>query len=273
MQWLQEDVGLLDLTSYPIPSEREAIAEIVTRERCIVACSEEAAEIFLAAGASEILTIKHSGDTAEPQDVVLRVRGDPYSLLSTWRVAQNIVSFFSGVATKARKLVEAATRVSRRVVVSTTRKTLPGLRKLFIKAVLAGGASIHRLGLFDSILVFKNHVRLVGGWRNIIELIESYRKLFPGKKICIEVDSVDEAVEAARMGVDAIQLDRLDPESVRRAIEIIRRIRPSIWIAVAGNIDEHNIAEYAALEPNEIVTSAPYHAKPIDMTTHIRPNV
>ncbi len=268
--WLREDVGVADITCLGMDFEGIGIANIVTRERCVVACIEEAAEVYRAAGASEIEIHRYSGSVAEPNEVILTVRGDPYALLAAWRVAQNIVSVCSGIATKARRMVEIVRKISRRTVVSVTRKTPPGLRQLFLKAAIAGGASPHRLGLYDSILIFRNHIELLGGWHNLEKTIEKLRRLFPSKLIGIEVKSIEEALKAASLGIDIVQLDKFSVEEARKAIELLRSRYPWIRIAVAGNIDEHNVAEYAALEPDEIVTSAPYYAKPIDMTTAIR---
>ncbi len=268
-EWLYEDLGRGDLTSRLLGLRRaRGEAELYVREECIVACSEEAAEVYRIAGA-EAEVLLETGSEARPGSVVVRAVGDGEALHAAWRVAQVIVAYCSGVATKTRRLVEAARRVNPRVAILSTRKTPPGLRGLYHKAVVAGGGLPHRAGLDDSILVFDNHVALLeGGLREALERLSG--GVGAARPWGIEARSLEEALEAARAGADFVQFDKVPPEKLRAYVAELKRVRPGILVGAAGGIDEHNIAEYAATGVDFIVTSAPYNAKPVDAGTRMR---
>ncbi len=272
MRWLQEDLGMLDLTSILI-FDRDLVCRsaIITREECIVACVEEAARIYELAGASKVDINAYTGQRVNKNFTILEAYGDPYSLHIAWRLAQNILSIFSGVATKTYRLIEKVRKINRKIILETTRKTPPGLRSLYLKAVIAGGAVPHRLGLHDTILIFENHIKIIGGWQKLEEIINKIRSKTITRPITVEAKTLEQAIIAAKSGANIIQLDKMKPEEVEKTIQTIRRIRPDIIIIVTGNIDEENIEEYAKPGPDIIVTSAPYYARPIDITTKIEP--
>ncbi len=267
-EWLYEDSYPLDLTTFALNLHGKAVAKIITREKSIVSCTEEAAKLYLLAGADKIRHIVNTGTEAEPGQVILEVVGDAYSLHSAWRVAQTLVAVFSGIATRTRRFIDVIRKYGDKTVLATTRKTMPGLRPLYIKSVIAGGGAPHRLGLYDSILIFPNHKRLVS-YERMKELISLIKQVFPEKPVTIEAKSVEEALEIIDAGADAVQLDKLAPEDVERIIKYVRSKGLRIKIIVAGNIEFENIEEYARLGPDIIVSSAPYYGRPIDITTII----
>jgi len=267
-EWLREDSYPLDLTSFALNIHGKAIARIITREKCVVACTEEAAQLYLLAGADKIAYIVNTGTVAVPGQTVLEVIGDAYSLHKAWRVAQTLIAVFSGIATRTRRFVDLIRKHSSKTVLATTRKTMPGLRPLYIKSVIAGGGTPHRLGLYDSILVFPNHKRLIK-YNDVKELVRLIKQVFPEKPVTIEAKSVEEAIEIIDAGADAVQLDKLPPSKVKVIVHYIKQKRQSTKIIVAGNIGLDSIEEYARLEPDIIVSSAPYYGKPIDITTTI----
>ncbi len=267
-EWLYEDSYPLDLTTFALNLHGKAVAKIVTREKCIVSCTEEAAKLYLLAGAEKIRRIVNTGMEAEPGQVILEVVGYAYSLHRAWRVAQTLVAVFSGIATRTRRFVDVIRKYSNKTVLATTRKTMPGLRSLYIKSVIAGGGAPHRLGLYDSILIFPNHKRLIS-YEKIKELISMVKQVFPEKPVTIEAKNVERALEIIDAGADAVQLDKLAPEEVDRIIRYVRNKGLRTKIIVAGNIGFENIEEYARLGPDIIVSSAPYYGRPIDITTII----
>ncbi len=272
-QWIQEDLGVLDLTSIFIYDNNiRSRAKIISREECIVSCVEEAARVYELAGAERTLPHVGTGDHINPGDIILEAWGDPYSLHIAWRLAQNLISVFSGIATETYRIVRKVREIDKRVIVATTRKTLPGIRPLYIKSIIAGGAVPHRLGLYDSILLFDNHINILGGWDNLPEIIRKIRNRIPHKAIGVEAKSREEAIRAAKAGADIVQIDKVPPDALRRIIKELKMMYPNIIIVVAGNINRENIVEYVAARPDIIVTSSPYYAKPIDMTTIIYPD-
>ena len=269
--WLVDDVPYGDLTTLSLGiGGLEGVAEVFVREKCVVAGTEEAGRVYELAGA-RVDYLKGSGSKASPGEVVLRASGKALSLHTAWRVAQTAISFASGVATKTRRLVTLARSANPGVMVVTTRKTPPGVRALYFKAVMAGGGYIHRYGLSETILVFSNHASFLGGLEEALRALSEVRRSQPTRKVGIEVGSLEEAVKAARAGIEFIQLEKLRPSEVREAVRAVREVSPTAVVAVAGGIDEGNIREYADAGVDVIVTSAPYSAKPIDVGTRIAP--
>ncbi len=268
-EWLFEDYGRGDLTSRLLGLKGvRGVAELYVREECVVACTEEAAEVYRIAGAERVEVLVGSGGVAGRGDVVLRAWGDGESLHAAWRVAQVIVALCSGVASKTRRMVEAARRVNPRIVILSTRKTPPGLRGLLHKAVMVGGGLPHRAGLDDSILVFDNHVVLAGGWERVLSALRE-ASIGAARVWGVEVRSLEEALEAARAGAGFVQFEKVEPSVLKRYVEVLRREAPWLRIGAAGGIDEGNVAEYAAAGIDFIVTSAVYHAKPVDVGTRM----
>ncbi len=271
LSWLREDISLLDLTTHALGIGGDGVSEVVTRENVVVACTEEAARIYELVGARSVKILKHTGEEAVEGQVLLVARGGAESLHAAWRMAQHLIAICSGVASKAKRLVTLARKANPKVCVAVTRKAPPGLRRLYVKAAMAGGAVPHRSGLSDSILIFDNHVAfLPGGWRELLSVIPKLRTQYPFRKIGVEVHSIKEAIEAVNAGAEMIQLERFRPEEVAEAVKRLRELRSDLVIAVAGGIDEHNIADYAAAGPDIIVTTAPYKAPPADITTRMR---
>ena len=200
----------------------------------------------------------------------MEVIGNAYALHKAWRVAQTIISICSAVATRTRNFIEIIEKYSNNTVFATSRKTPPGLRPLYIKSVIAGGGAPHRLGLYDSILIFSNHKHLLKDI-SLKKAIKNSRKIFPEKIITVEAKNLSEAIEALDSGADAIQLDKLSPEDIRHLKEIIRKRRLAVKIIVTGNITIESIDRYASLKPDIILSSDPYYGKPIDITTIIEP--
>ena len=236
----------------------------------VAACCGEAARIYSIAGARPV-RFAVDGQVLRRGSTLLEVQGDVRSLHSAWRVAQGLASICMGIATKSRRLVERARRINPNVEVVSTRKTYPGLRALMIKAATSGGIFPHRTGLSDSVLVFKNHVKLLGGPEKAMHVLSELKRSSPTRRIMIEAESPDEAYLYARGGVDVVQLDHVSPEDLRSIVPELRRISRSLLVAAAGGIDEDNIADYASTGVDIIVTSAPYRARPADLTTVMEP--
>ena len=267
--WLLEDVQVGDLTTSLLGIRGPGAARVVTRERIVVSCCEEAARVYETVGA-RIGKCAGTGSRLDPGSTVLEAVGDVSALHKAWRTAQEIIAFCSGISTKAERLVEKARRENPRVVVVSTRKTYPGLRLLMVKAASAGGVLPHRSGLSDSILVFDNHVGLLGGPEELASRVAELKAAVPTRKLAVEASGLEEALLYARSGADVVQLDHVGPGEVKEFVWEIRRASPSVLVAVAGGIDEDNIAEYAASGVDMVVTSAPYHARPADLTTIIK---
>jgi len=269
--WLLEDAGFYDLTTQLLGiGDVDGVAEVFAREQFVAAGSEEAAEVYRMVDRRVDAEIHVcTGDLAHPGDVILRATGPAGALHMAWRAAQEVIAYASGVATRTRSLVDAVRAVNPRVVVATTRKAPPGLRALYFRAVMAGGGVIHRCCLSDGVLLFRNHLTFLGE-RDLSSIIRSLKGANPLRPVGIEVETSEEAIEAAAAGADYVQLERIDPGEIPAIAAKLREVNDMIIIGVSGGIDERNVGEYAA-SVDLVVTSAPYSARPVDVGTRIVP--
>jgi nicotinate-nucleotide pyrophosphorylase (carboxylating) len=128
------------------------------------------------------------------------------------------------------------------VTIAATRKTTPGFRIFEKKAILLGGGEPHRYGLYDAVLIKDNHLRIIG---SVEEAIETVKSKIQNKIIEIEVENESDALSAAKMNVDVIMLDNLNPHAGKIIARKIREINPGILIEVSGGITRDNIDKYA----------------------------
>jgi nicotinate-nucleotide pyrophosphorylase (carboxylating) len=156
--------------------------------------------------------------------------------------------------------VAAARARNPAVQVLDTRKTTPGLRALEKAAVKAGGGINHRASLSEAVLVKDNHLAGI----TITEAVARARALWPGRLVQIECDDLDQVVEAARAGADAVLLDNMDPAAVAVAVKTARAEAPgSILTEVSGRVSVESIGEYAAAGPDRISVGALTHSAPV----------
>lgn len=262
--WIMEDVGPFDSTTFVLGiGEKKGKAEVILRNEGVVCGLEEAKEIYLRAGAERVELVAEEGDFAK--GVVLIAYGKAEALHKAWRVAQNAVAIASGVATYTRRMVEALKEANTNAKIVVARKA-PPCRALYYKGVICGGAALHRSTLSDTILVFKNHLVFTDLKEAIKKMEESPFTM--GRKVVFEVDDIEDAIEVAKHGFD-VQVDHVSPKELKEIIEKVKAINPNVKVYVGGGIDISNIKDYAIADG--IVTSAPYWAKPLDVTTRMTP--
>jgi nicotinate-nucleotide pyrophosphorylase (carboxylating) len=148
---------------------------------------------------------------------VARISGRARPMLAGERVALNLLSRISGVATATRSLADAIAGTKAKIV--CTRKTTPGLRILEKYAVRLGGGANHRFGLDDAMLIKDNHIALAGSVAAALERAKAAAGHLV--KIELEVDTLDQLAEALECGVDAVLLDNMDPGTLRRAVGMV----------------------------------------------------
>lgn len=264
---LLDDVPHGDLTTLALGLDTTpATMTFHARDAMTVALVEDAAAIIeIAGGAVELLA--RSGASLQSGDPILSARGPATALLRSWKVAQTLVEIWSGVAACAHDIVAAARAVAPNIAVACTRKHTPGVKRFAVAAIRAGGASMHRLGLSDTILVFPEHRALCRD-ASLTDLATRVRRAAPEKKIVIEVKSVEEAMAATDAGFDVIQLEKFAPVDIVRVAERLPRDRRPV-LAAAGGINPSNAADYASAGADVLVTSAPYTAPPRDVQVRI----
>lgn len=267
---LVDDVPLGDLTTHALGiSGQPARITFAARDRLVVALSEEAARLVARAGA-EVTLLAGSGTSRTPGEKILEARGPAEALHRAWKVAQTMLEIASGIATTTRAIVEAARAVSPDIAVACTRKTVPGAKALSIKAILAGGAVPHRLGLSETVLVFEEHRRFLKDLAPA-EIVARLHRAVPEKKVMVEVAGVEEGVAWARGGADVIQAEKFSPEAIAALVAALKEAAPTTIVAAAGGVTPDNAGAYAAAGARVLVTSAPYTAKPRDVQVTLGP--
>lgn len=264
-RFIEEDVPYGDLTTslLGIGRERGSIA-FTTRGETTLSGTEEAGRILERLGA-RLTHSTPSGTAVGAGTMFLSADGTAASLHAGWKAALNMLEYASGIATRTAGIVRNARSANPAISIATTRKSFPGTKKTAIKAILAGGATPHRLGLSESVLVFRQHTEFLGGLDRFLETIPSLKEKAPEHKILVEADSPEEALRIAAAGADVVQIDKLPCDRLRELVGALRDIAPDIKISAAGGITPENAAEYAATGIDIIVLSSVYFGKPADI--------
>lgn len=217
---LAEDIGAGDVTSlYFIPDDRKARAFVAVRKEGVLSGVETAARVFTTVDPSlEVEILIEDGSQVATGALVIRVEGSARSILTAERTALNFLQRLSGVATMTARYVKAISGTNTRIL--DTRKTTPGFRLLEKKAVLHGGGSNHRTGLYDRAMVKDNHLVAEGGTTALQAAIYKLRKERPGVEIELEADTLEQVSTFLSLdGVDHILLDNMTLPQLRKAVE------------------------------------------------------
>ncbi len=261
----REDVPYLDLTTQVLEiGEPLAQIQFFARDPLVLCGSEEAGRLLTLVGAT-VTTQVASGSRILTGDLFLEGVGTVAVLHQVWRVALSLLEYASGVATQTDRMLKAAHQVDPKIMLLTSRKVIPGTKALAIKAIVAGGAYPHRLGLSETVLVFEEHLMFLGGIQALIEELSDLQCKLKEKKILVEVKAIPAALELAKAGIDGIQFDKLPPDQIQAVVPQIRAIHPSILLLAAGGIHAGNIASYARTGVDGLVSTSPYYAPPADI--------
>ena len=256
--WLAEDVGHGDVTSAAvIPEGTLGRARIEAREAAVIAGLPAARACFtlVSSGAVQWKGLVEDGAEVTPGAVLARIEGRLADILTAERTALNLLGHLSGIATLARRFSKEMEGTTTTVV--DTRKTTPGLRLLEKYAVRVGGASNHRFGLDDGVLIKDNHVAAAGG---VGEAVARARKGVPhGLKIEVEVSTLDQLDEAVAAGADVVLLDNMDPATVSEAVT---RAGGKVVLEASGGVTLANARRYAEAGVDLISVGALTHSAP-----------
>jgi molybdenum transport protein len=270
-RFIKEDVPYIDLTTLVLGiSGQKGTIQFFSREDAVLCGTEEVIKIFNRLNIDLIKTCA-SGSLIKKDKIFLEGKGNAEDLHMAWKVSQNILDYSSGIATKTKRLVDEVSLINPNLHVITTRKVIPGTKELAIKAVIAGGGFPHRLGLSETILIFKQHLNFLGGINELTKILKSVKSKACEKKIIAEIENLDQAIELCKNGIDGLQFDKIPCDELKINVDILRNINPSIIILASGGINESNIKEYAKTGVDAIVTTSVYYAKPIDIGCKITP--
>ena len=281
---LVEDRATRDATSYAcVDANQRAVATIISKQDCILAGIGSVARILDVYAALDGAVTSHYEVTTHPEifdGVRLRpgqsvavIRHNARVILSCERIILNLLQRMSGIATITRKFVDAVAGTGARIL--DTRKTAPGLRVLDKYAVRCGGGQNHRLDLSDGVLIKNNHVALAGGIVTVLE--RAHRNRRGSQIIEMEVRNLEELEQALAHGAEAVLLDNVSPDDVRRAVQ--RCSQPDaerrgrrIPIECAGGIQLDNVRAYAETGVDFISVGLLTHSpQAADMSLRILP--
>jgi molybdenum transport protein len=268
-QFMEEDMPYGDLTTLLLGiSTMQGEITFTSREPTTLCCTEEAARILERCGASVSFFLP-SGTTVDSGVTILSASGSAGSLHAAWKVALNLLEYASGIATRTRKIVTLVKEVNPAITIVTTRKSFPGTKKVAIKAIMAGGALPHRLGLSESVLVFRQHTAFCSGLESFLQTMSELKAKAPEQKIIVEADNAEEALQIAAAGVDVVQLDKLTQEELFPLVKQLHKESPGVTISAAGGINAENATAYAETGVDMLVLSSPYFGKPSDIAVSI----
>jgi nicotinate-nucleotide pyrophosphorylase (carboxylating) len=255
---LDEDIGRGDVTTDAVVGADQWLSGAFVVEADGVFCGWPVAEAAftqldprcrLEGEAREGLRVS-TGDTAA------RIVGPARAILTAERVALNFLQRLSGIATVTRSYVEVIRGA--KAVILDTRKTTPGLRELEKYAVRSGGASNHRFGLDDGVLIKDNHIEAAGG---LSAAVRRARRIAPHTlKIEVECDTLAQVDEALASGADILLLDNMSVDQLRTAVE---RVAGRVLLEASGGVNLETVRAIAETGVNFISVGALTHSAPI----------
>jgi nicotinate-nucleotide pyrophosphorylase (carboxylating) len=261
---LDEDVGSGDISGSLIDAEARLETELLLREDAVLCGCQWFDEVFRQCDERiEIHWLAGDGDHVRANSVVCEVSGPARGLLMAERSALNFLQTLSGTATLTRTYTDQIKNTACRIL--DTRKTIPQLRIAQKYAVLCGGGSNHRIGLFDAYLIKENHLAAGGG---IAQTVARAREMHPGKLLEVEVENLAQLQQAIDVGVDRALLDNFSVEDMANAVELNQK---RIELEASGNVELEQLVEIAATGVNFISIGAlTKHLRAVDFSLRYR---
>lgn len=234
---LNEDLGTGDLTAKLVPQGAAGAATVLCRDSAILCGVAWFSEVFRQLDEDVGINWRcGDGDAINPGQTVCSLSGNTRALLSGERTALNFLQLLSGTATATHEYASLVAGTTTRLL--DTRKTLPGLRSAQKYAVLCGGGTNHRMGLYDAMLIKENHIGVCGSITAALEQAKATHRY-----IEIEVEDEEELEEALNAGADAVLLDNFTLDQIRRAVQLNNgRAR----LEVSGGVDKNTLTALAA---------------------------
>jgi nicotinate-nucleotide pyrophosphorylase (carboxylating) len=255
---------------WTIPDDARGRARVVAKQAGVVAGTGFADCVFGAADASlERAWLLSDGSDVARGDLIATVHGALRPIVTAERTALNALARLSGIATSTRGYVAAVDGTGARIV--DTRKTTPGWRALEKAAVLAGGGTNHRMGLYDMVLIKENHARAAGGIAAAIRAVRS-PALAQGVEVEVEVTNLEELEEALGEGAARILLDNMALEDLRAAAERVAGLDPRPVLEASGGVSLASVRAVAETGVDLISVGALTHSAPaLDLTLLVDP--
>jgi nicotinate-nucleotide pyrophosphorylase (carboxylating) len=261
IEWaLAEDLGTGDVTSrYFVPEDRRARAFVVARSDGVISGTAVAAQVFLTVDPTlDVECLIPDGSQVAAGATLMRIEGSARAVLTAERTALNFMQRLSGVATLTARYVAEVKGTSARIL--DTRKTTPGLRLLEKQAVVHGGGTNHRLGLYDRAMVKDNHLVAEGGLPALQAAIHRLKADHPEVEVELEADSLAQVRTFLTMeGVEHILLDNMTLEELREAVAA-RGDRSVPRLEASGGVTLQTVRDIAQTGVNFISVGALTHS-------------
>ncbi|NNL57542.1 MAG: carboxylating nicotinate-nucleotide diphosphorylase [Pseudomonadales bacterium] len=259
-QALAEDIGDGDISAALIDADKVYATRVIAREPAVICGRAWVESTFMHIDSSvELEFAVEDGDSVNAGDTLFTATGNARSILTAERTALNFLQLLSGTATLSRSYADAVAGTKAKVL--DTRKTLPGLRIAQKYAVLCGGCSNHRIGLYDAYLIKENHIAACG---SISAAIARARQLEPDKRVEIEVENSDEFAKALEAGADIIMLDDFSLADMRKAVQ---QNQGRAKLEASGSMSLANIRDVAETGVDFISVGAlTKHLRAIDLS-------
>lgn len=266
---IEDDVPMGDMTSLMLDfSGQKGQIKLFARNPMMVCCSEEAERIYKKVGLN-VKQVTPSGTFIQPGDLIIEADGKADAIHLIWRTGGAMMEFASGIATRTHTLLQEAKKVNSEVTLAGTRKHPPFLKKMALKALMAGGGVPHRTGLSDTILIFKEHLAFKGGYENLPAIIQQIKSKQKERKIVVEVHTPEQGISAIEAGADAVQFDKLPADAFQNAAEKCHKMNKNVLVLAAGGVNGKNAASYAKAGADVLVTSWMYFGPPADIKAEI----
>jgi nicotinate-nucleotide pyrophosphorylase (carboxylating) len=263
---LAEDIGSGDVTAALVPATQQVRGRVITREAAVLCGVAWVNETFRQLDpAVRLVWYVVDGQAVAADQVLFEIAGPARAVLSGERTSLNFLQLLSGVATVARTFADAVAGTHCQVL--DTRKTIPGLRSAQKYAVLCGGASNHRMGLFDRVLIKENHIAAAG---SITGAIARARSLNPGITVEVEVESLQELAAALPAAPDIIMLDEFIHADMRAAVAMRNERARGVKLEASGSVSLDLVRGVAATGVDYISVGAlTKHVHAIDLSMRL----
>lgn len=252
---IEEDIATGDVTTNSIiPAHSRAVAEMKMKADGVISGLGIARRVYERFEKDFVWDAKvKDGDAVKKGDIILRIEASYRCLLLGERLSLNILQRMSGIATETAKYVKELAGSHTQLL--DTRKTAPGLRVLDKMAVKDGGATNHRMGLYDMAMIKDNHIKVAGG---ITQAVKAVRANIPSDiKIEVETTNLDEVREALAAQADIIMLDNMNTATMAEAVRIINGQAKT---EASGNMNILRLKEVAATGVDFISVGALTHS-------------
>ena len=257
---IQEDMSMFDLTKELLDIKNSGKISFYTRKDALITANN-LIEMLCNRLGLKVNFKEKNGKFVQKNSKIFEAEGE--NVLILWKIAQNIYEYALSVSSYTYEMVKLAKSVNQNIEILTTRKVIPFTKKIALNAIMDAGAYPHRVTTTETILVFENYINLYGGWDKFYKNFKNLKHKSVEKKWVVECDSLDQAEKLVEIGVDVIQLDKVNSKTTEKIVEMAHK--QNIKVLSAGGINKDNVAEYAKTGVDGIVTTAPYFAKGADV--------